>query len=103
MSRWLAMLALALTAGCAGQAGPAPGPAAVPPGPEARVDAGMTAQQVRAELGEPALRDTRRMADEIQVWYYDNGVVVVLKDGQVGFCGRAASPVHSNGPEGGEP
>lgn len=103
MSRWPAMLVLALIAGCAGPAEPTRGSGAVPPGPEARVEAGMSAEQVRAELGEPAFRETRVKADGIQVWYYGNGVVVVLKDGRVGLCGRAAVPVHSNGPEGGVP
>ena len=103
MSRWLAILILALAAGCAGQPGPGAESVAAPPGPEARVEAGMTAEQVRAELGEPARRQSAGEAEEIQMWYYENGVVVILRDGRVRFRGRAAAPVHSNGPEGGVP
>ena len=95
------MLVLAFAAGCAGQPESGPESAAPPAGPETRVEAGMTAEQVRAELGEPALRQNAGQADDIQMWYYDNGVVVILEDGRVRFRGRAAAPAHTTAPEGG--
>ncbi|MFO8007843.1 MAG: hypothetical protein R6V05_08915 [Candidatus Brocadiia bacterium] len=99
----LAVAALALLAGCAGPRDEAPGPVAPPAGPEARVQTGMSAEDVRAELGEPALCQTAGQADEIQMWYYESGVVVILEGGRVRFRGRAAAPAPGEGSEGGTP
>jgi outer membrane protein assembly factor BamE (lipoprotein component of BamABCDE complex) len=77
----LAVLALMAAVGCS-----APSQSAAPArasirSPLVRVKMGMSASQVLALAGEPALR---RSEDGAELWYYESGVVM-LRAGRVAF------------------
>ncbi len=59
--------------------------------PLRRVEVGMTARRVRDILGEPAAIE-QEQEPGTETWYYENGWIVILREGRVQFRGRAAVP-----------
>ncbi len=86
MRRLITALAVCLALGCAASSGGADGGAILPPG----IKRGMSAAEVKARLGEPA--QIEKGGPEESEWYYENGVIVFLRQGKVCFVGRAEVP-----------
>ncbi len=85
------LVVLVVCVGCATPAPPEPGGGAVARlSPMSWVKAGMSADEVRGVLGEPALIEKQAEDELTEHWYYGSGGVVVLHDGEVQFKGQAA-------------
>jgi outer membrane protein assembly factor BamE (lipoprotein component of BamABCDE complex) len=79
-------LALCLALGCSALSGGDKPPRI----PAARIEKGMSAERVKAVLGEPA--QIEQGGPEEKTWYYENGVIVMLRQGKVFFVGQADKP-----------
>ena len=93
----LVLVSFALASGCAAPSGPAgrPGPAVQHPPPptsaltKARV--GMLPDEVEAVAGKPTTTDRLGSEEQLEVWYYEDGVVI-FQGGRVRFLHAGAVP-----------
>ncbi|MCK4373766.1 MAG: hypothetical protein KAX19_00515 [Candidatus Brocadiae bacterium] len=67
------------------------GCSAAGPPPLSRVTVGMSAREVDAILGSPCAREQNGPQGQMEVWYYDAGVVI-LQDAEVKFRFPVAVP-----------
>ena len=57
----------------------------------ARVEVGMSASEAESLLGKPVMVEQRRADGPTEVWYYEDGVVM-LRNGKVVFSRAARAP-----------